>query len=361
MLLLVSPSVAKEIRDTIYTTDGDRIILTYDLTQSSNQVSIQFIDQQKKLGILNAGKYKEKELSKIAVMFFDRTGNYGNEINITGMTPEAFMVPSGAKYKSSQEGFYLIQSNPKLSFTVDSEVQLTIPIYLAHKPKKGKYTLFSKSRDLKITLLPKNHSSVKSGSSSQLTITSTNDLEDDNSDLIKVVESVNLAKRLIEETSRLPFSSEVEDELLFLRQKKHEISSSDLVSDISDVIRLYESKKAMLEQNAESLSREEELKSQRELEAKNDSIANAQQLAEQKEKKRSLWMILGGILLAILAFVGNQVFQELRDRRNQRNIMKMQQSIEANAKSEVKRQTRKAIHKQVKDIKINGKTKNLSI
>jgi hypothetical protein len=97
------------------------------------------------------------------------------------------------------------------------------------------------------------------------------------------------------------------------------------------------------------------------LEAKNDSIATAQQLAEQKEKKRSLWMILGGILLAILAFVGNQVFQELRDRRNQRNIMKMQQSIEADAKYEVKRQTRKAIHQQVKKIKINGKSKNLSI
>ena len=112
---------------------------------------------------------------------------------------------------------------------------------------------------------------------------------------------------------------------------------------------------------------------------RNDSIANAQQIASEKEKKRNLWMIIGGIILAILAFIGNQIFQGIRNKKNQMRMMDMQQNIADKAEAEAKRQARNAIRTQqnrieagakrkVSDavrskgnIKINGKSKKASI
>ena len=102
-------------------------------------------------------------------------------------------------------------------------------------------------------------------------------------------------------------------------------------------------------------------------------------IAAEKEKKRNLWMIIGGIVLAILAFIGNQVFQGIRNKRNQMRMMNMQQNIADKAEAEAKRQARNAIRTQrnrieagakrkVSDavrskstIKINGKSKKASI
>ena len=43
-------AVGRIKKDTIYTSDGDRIILTYDVANTANQATIKFIGQQKKLG-----------------------------------------------------------------------------------------------------------------------------------------------------------------------------------------------------------------------------------------------------------------------------------------------------------------------
>lgn len=95
-------------RDTIYTTDGDRIILTYEITNAANQTTIRFTGQQKKLGKLNA---KYTDLSKVAVMFFDRTGNYNSDISITNMVPEAFMIPSEVQYQNRKKDSILCKQN----------------------------------------------------------------------------------------------------------------------------------------------------------------------------------------------------------------------------------------------------------
>ena len=90
-------------------------------------------------------------------------------------------------------------------------------------------------------------------------------------------------------------------------------------------------------------------------------------------------MIIGGIVLAILAFVGNQVFQGIRNKKNQMQMMNMQQNIADKAEAEAKRQARNAIRTQRNrieagakqkvsntirnkgNIKINGKSKKASI
>lgn len=376
-------AVGRIKKDTIYTTDGDRIILTYDVANTANQATIKFIGQQKKLGRINS---KYKDLSKVAVLFFDRTGNYSGDVSFVNMVPEAFMTPSEVQFKKSTDGYYLIQAEPKLSFVVKGDAKIQIPIYLAYKTKKGKYELFSKSRDLIIPLGGKagTNRQMASIQTVQQTITSTAELETDNTVAVKVLESINLTKELLAQANELPFSDNLLDEINYLRQKRREITDDALVSEISGVMEQYESKKRMLEEKSteeqKAQQQAEELKAQQEVQAikaQNDSIANAQQIAAEKEKKRNLWMIIGGIVLAILAFIGNQVFQGIRNKRNQMRMMNMQQNIAD--KAEAKRQARNAIRTQrnrieaganrkVSDavrskstIKINGKSKKASI
>lgn len=352
-------------KDTIYTTDGDRIILTYEIVSSANQTIIKFIGQQKKLGRINA---KYKDLSKIAVMFFDRTGDYNDGVSVTNMVPEAFMTPSGVQYQKSTDGFYLIQAEPKLVFTVTSDTEILIPIYLAYKPKKGKYELFSRSRDLKISLgSQKNTSSMRTAlQTEQQIITSTAEIEPDNTVVIKVLESINIAKDLISETTALPFSDNLQDEINYLRQKRREITDNELVSEITDVMDLYESKKRMLEEKSlaeqQAQQHEEELRAQKEaqvIKAQNDSLEAVRQAATEREKKRNLWMIIGGIVLAVFAFVGNQIFQSMRNRKNQKSMMDMQQNIADRAEAEAKRRARNSMRAQRNNV-VNGTRQKVS-
>ena len=377
---------AKTVKDTLVTTDGDRIILTYELSRSEDHYTLRFNNQQKKLGRINGDKYAD--LSKVAVMFFDRTGGFSNNVSITNMVPEAFMVPSNVNYEHSSDGFFVVQDYPTLNFTAKGSSDITIPIYLAYHPKKGKYTLFSKCKGMKIHLLASSSTTRQQGSSqiTQQTVTSTTEIESDNTVTLKVMESIKLAKELLYEADKLPFSESLQDEIRFIRVQKREITDAGLLSQIADVLQMYEDKKASLEENASAAQiaaqQEAEEKAKREAEeiqAKNDSIMSAQQEQAEKDKERNLWMIIGGVILAILAFIGNQVFQSFRNNRNQKNMMNIQQSIANQAEAEAKRRARNAIRSttnrtvnqtqsEVREavrkkttIKVNGKSKNLSI
>ena len=184
----------------------------------------------------------------------------------------------------------------------------------------------------------------------------------------------------------MPFSENLTDEINYLRQKRREVTDKALVEAIAEVMDQYEAKKRLLEEKSASELKAQEIeaeqKAQREamaIKAENDSIAAAQQKAVEKEKKRNMWMIVGGFILTILAFVGNQVFQTIRNRRNQLNMLTMQQNIANRAEAEARRRARNAIrgetNKLVNGVKqktssairkkvtidVNGKSKKASI
>lgn len=372
----------KTIKDTISTTDGDRIILTYDMSRLDNQVTVRFTKQQKKLGRINADEYKD--LDKVAVMFFDRTGNFSSKVSITNMVPEAIMVPSNVRYEVSSDGYFVIQDSPTLTFNVKDKADITIPIYLAYHPKKGKYTLFSKSKGLILHL----GSNVGGSNSSQTqtTITSTVEVEGEDPTTIKVLESIALVKNILDDTDKLPFNETLIDEINYLRQKKRDVTDSDLSKEIADALDRYEAKKASLEDKAtaDQLAAQQaaELKAKQEadeLKAQNDSIAAAQEEKAEQEKKKNLWMMIGAGILAVLGFIGNQILKNFQNKKNQKNLMEMQQNMAKKAEEEAKKRAESAIRnatnktvggakRKVSDevrkastIKINGKSKNLSI
>lgn len=369
--------------DTIYTDTRDRIILTYEVSVTANQATITFDGVKKKLGYANE-KYKD-DLPKVVVMFFDRVGNYGHA-SINGMVPETITIPSDVGYQRSQDGFFMLtteQAGPKLSFSVKADTEITIPMYLAYKPKKGKYNLFAKSRGLRIPL-GRQKESVRTAPTMQTvqhTFTSTSEMEPDNTVTTKVLESIKLAKNLISETTEIPFSENLLDEIRFLREKRREVTDEDLVSRITEVMDEFEEKRQWLEEKQaaeqEARQQEDELRAKAEA-ARNDSIDTAQRMdAEQKREKRNLWMIIGGAIFAVLAFAGNQVLQSVRNRKNQMRMLDMQQNIANRAEAEAKRRARNAIRSQKnrlvneakqktenairKTINVNGKSKKPSI
>lgn len=382
---------AEVVKVTLTTAEGDNVVVGYDVSRLGNQVKVRFTSQKIVLGKASRGKYKNA--SKVVVMFFDRTGNYERGISISNMVPDAFMVPSNASYKPSSNGFYLVQDSPELCFVVkeNEATSLSVPIYLAYRPRRDRYYVFGKCTSLDIPLVVSEHIDSQRGaeqvSQSVSELPAGVGVED--ADVVapaKVRESIRLAEALIADTKKLPFSETLMDEIQYLRQTKREIADVELLTKISGVLGEYEDKKLLLEERAaaaeQAAIREAEMKAQDEaaaLKAQNEAIAAEQQAKAEREEKRKTTMIVVGAILAVIAFIAKQVIQYLRDAKSQKKLEDMQHSMASQAEAEAKKRAKdttqgklsqiaqkpvgKAKHPLHKDttIKINGKTKKLSI
>lgn len=346
--------------DTLYSTKNDRLIITYDVAYSNGRVTIRFADVKKKLGTTYSDKYKK--LNEVAVVFFDRTGNY-DDLKFSGITVNAFMVPSEANYSRSSDGYFLLNDTPVINFDVRSGdvSDLSIPIYLAHYEGKRKYEVFIQCGNLVIPL-KENQRSTTTTMTSQVTVTSTEEIESGLSEEDEAQIRINRVADLLKEQRKLPFSEELTHEVSMLRELRYKITDRNLSNKIAEALSDYDTKKQELEAKAEADAQKAqevaalEAKLEKEqAQARQDSInAVAEQKAEQQQK-RNLWMIIGGVALAILGFVGNQVLQHFRNLKNQKNIMQMQQSMAKKAQEEAKRRTESLIKSQsqkvVNDVK----------
>ena len=96
-----------------------------------------------------------------------------------------------------------------------------------------------------------------------------------------------------------------------------------------------------------------------------------------EQEKRNIWLIASGVGAVILCFAGNQVFQHVRNVRNQRNMMEMSQSLARQAESDAMRRARsyarckarQTVNKTIQKgkqatsqkVKLRGKKGNFSI
>lgn len=353
---------SKEYKDTLWTTDNDRIILTYDLRYNNDGVDIRFLDVKKKLGRINAKRYKK--LEDVEVVFFDRTGVY-EDMTFTNITPKAFMVPSNLKYSKSDIGYFSLQERPILTFKIigNEESVISIPLYLAYYEGKGERKLFSVCKKFYITLKGNNSSkSVIEKSAIQESITSTIELEADNELSADVLEQIKIVNTLLDAQTRLPFSETFNYEMMHLRDLDKKVKDRQLSIKIKECLISCEIKRQELEDKelAETKNKQAEmerlarLKQERE-QVRQDSIAAAQQKQAEAEKKRNIWMIIGGVILAALCFIGNQVFQHFRNIRNQRNMMEMQQDIANRAENEAKRYAQNYARRKTNEVVNNAR------
>lgn len=356
-LLLCSGIWAKEVTDTLESTKRDRVIVTYDITQNNEQVTVKFTDVKKRLGRTFKDKYKK--LNEVVVLFFDRMGNYEDETEFSGITPESFMVPSGVSYKISRDGYFLLNDTQKLTLELKSaeSEELKIPIYLAHYEGKHRYKVFSSCGDLIIKLSKHKQAANPSNPTTQLTTQTITTQEEVDGALSEADEANILIKvvyDLLDDQEGEEFSGELQQAISKLRVIGHSTSDPSLSSRIGDVLTDCKQKEKELKANASAVAdaaaKEAELqakKAQEEAQARQDSIAAAAQQKAEEDRKQNLWLIIGGVVLAILAFVGNQTFQHFRNVKNQKSIMDMQQNVVKRAEDEAKRRARNMAQSQI--------------
>ncbi len=177
-------------------------------------------------------------------------------------------------------------------------------------------------------------------------ITSTQELEADNSDITGILGSISLVERLLATETELPFSQALQMEIHSLNTMKSRVSDREMVERINEVLLKYDSKEkelkaagaaaASMSQAEEKALREQE-KQEEEQRRKEAEEASRQQ--EEKQQKRTVWMIVAGAVVAVLGFVGNGVFRHFRDKNQQKSIMEMQQSLTRQAEHEARRRS----------------------
>lgn len=346
LFLLLAWSVdvsAKEIKDTLFSAQGDRIIVSYNQTLSGDQLGIRFSNVQKKLSEGNLKKYKK--LDEVAVVIFDRTGNY-RDVKFDGMATSAFMVPSDVHYNSSSDGYYLLKDNPSLQFSVASDKsELSIPLYLAHYEGKRHYKVFAQCGVLKIKA--KATSKASGGSSSASSgqgaasqgqqgevVISTEELVDEGvSPVDEAMIRVNSLRQMLEKATKVPFAEELTHEASMLRELRFKVTDEAVTKQINDVLAAYDDKKQQLEQESEAgqqAAAAQAAQAAQQAQARQDSIQAAQAKEASKDKKNMMWLIggLGGLFALFMG--GKQVLQSIKNNKMQKMQQQMQQQMMRN-------------------------------
>lgn len=360
LFFLVTPGslFGKEVRDTLKTRTGDRIIIPYEYILSGEELTVRFKPALKRLGAENARRYKK--LEELTVVLFDRKGAYEDAAFSGDLTPEAFMVPASLSYSMSREGYYLLHDSPSMSFRLKEgarDVDIAIPAYLAHHVKKGRYKLIARCGDLTIKVkAPSSRPSAQPAPAREAVATSTVEVEADNGDMTRVLDCIaNINSRLPQE-DRLPMSESLEGDVRLLREWKYTVTDPNLKDKVSETLDAYELKKRQLE-DAEAAriraeqrrAEEEQLRAQEEMKEQQEAEAARQQEEAEKNRKKNIWTIIGGVVLAAGAFVGNQALQNLRNKKNQLNMMEMQQTLQKNAE-DAARQAENAAKRKVQGL-----------
>jgi hypothetical protein len=259
----------------------------------------------------------------------------------------------------SREGYYLLHDSPTLSFVLRGDaddLELSIPAYLAQHVKKGRYKLISRCGAIRVKVKkPAVSTASPTGASATLeTVTSTVEIEADNGDVTRVLDCIaNINARLPYE-DRLPMSESLEGDVRLLREWKYSVSDRNLKDRVTQTLDAYELKKRQLEDAAAAQQRAEQRKieedqrrAEEELKAQTEAEEAKRQEEAEKTRKKNIWMVIGGIIAAAGAFVGNQLLQTSRNRKNQKDMMEMQQSLVKKAEDDAKRRASSIARSQV--------------
>lgn len=366
LLLMVScmTGMARQVTDTIYSSQNDSVFVTYDVVEKDGKIEIRFIKVRKKLCRENGNKYGD-DLSYVKVLCFDREYDFKDIVIKGHLSPKLFMIPEReCVYTPSEDGYFVIDDKPVLHFGghPTKPTTLSIPMFLAHykerKIKKSRpYELFAQCSNLKIELGQNQEKSQPIESKTQVDavreVVSEQTIEmeeevsafsdNENNALygaLYVIEQLSSNKQLNYES----LSQEVEN----LRKLKHQIQSEEVVEKVEMALQAYENhmdrlakEKRIQDSINEVKLQQEQLKEKEEAEQK-----------EAQERRQKMLMIIGGVLLAILLFVGKQVMQGIQAKKNQANMAKAQEEAMKKAQ-EMARQQQQQLQQQA-----NGEIQN---
>ena len=380
---------AKEVTDTLYSAKKDRIIVTYSIIRQGNKVDVQFKSVRKLLGSNHRDKY-EDETDKIHTLFFDWIG-VRKDMKFTGETPSVISLPAKVSYKKSSDGYFVIEQRPSLSFDLEASgaKSFTIPLYLAHYEGKQHYKILCSCGNLKVNIpqaasplqSAKPETSIQSQQIGFDVLENEEEISEFDDQALNLINSIN---KSLPYQDTLPMESTLERKIENLVDLQAKIKNENIIRKIDEVIEAYNDKKKELERIiAESNKQKSDDNAFTNCNTKEDferyvkqypngshveeakaKVSELEAQAKEEEdnkKKRNIWMIIGGVLLAILLFVGNQVMQSFRNIRTQRSMMKMQQDATNRAKAQAKNNVERAINKQTNKVRSQVREKSKTI
>lgn len=409
LVILSEVLSAKEFTGLLRSSANDKVTIKYNVTMRDGEAIISISRIVKQLGLEHNEKYKKPV--NVKALFFERNGGFQNDQFNSGFGIDVLTINSDElDYIPSEEGYVWIEKQTELRLILKAqEATLSLPIYLVYYKKKHTYDVISYCGTLDIPLSQSSHnnsSNVVSTTSDRVrTITREEIIEEEGE-----MSSNDLAQELIEKISLIMEQGDgqslpdyFETYTSELRRIEMKITDSRLKRQINDILDRAEDKKKEVEQIAsiasqqaaadaniadmeidarqnlgyvkERLSNKDKLSESDLVELK--GIANElrrmshgvndKELAEQMvkaadecdaemkkvedaKKKRTVWMVIGGILLAIFMFVGNQAFQYFRNLRNQKGIADMQDKIVRQAENEARRRAQNTIKSRVNKV-----------
>lgn len=369
LILTTFSAMAKEVRDTLYTRQGDKVILNYNISSDGDKISI-LMSKSRIIPTETLWKTCKGDLDKLKVVTFDKVGDYG-KVKWSGLTPSAFMVPSGLSYDRSYDGYYIFGESAPIVFqnSGNASKEIRLPIYVALYEKKQSYKIIEPcTQPLSISLnsnTSRNVRLVQTGSEiERIAVHSSEEIEADNDEVTKALNSIRMIRQLLGNETELPFSQTLIMEVSNLRTIQDRVKDPEVLSKINDVFLEFDAKEKELrgaekEALLSAQAQEQALIAQQkaEEEAKAKEAEEKERVREEKQHKRSFWMIVGGVILAILGFIGNAIFKHFRDIRNQKSIMDMQESLARQAQHEAGRRTREIVRNQAHQAVNKGKNK----
>lgn len=352
--------------DTILTSYGDKVILSYNVTNDGNRTSVQIAKPR----IIPSDRLRslcKQDLKRLKVVMFDKIGNYG-DVKWSGGEPRAFRVPADLSCSQSVDGFYIAGENFTLTFDrrTAERTKIELPLYIAYYEKRKSYKICEAIGEPLTVWIggssTKQSRSAQAGTSTErVAVQTTVDVEGDNADLVQVASSINTIRRLLATQTEVPFTESLRAEMNSLRELKAKVRDRDILAKIDDVIMEADAKERELKaaQKAAEIRTQAALVAQQKQdeETQQKEAQEQEQLREEKQQKRTIWMIVGGIILAVLAFIGNAVFKHFSDLRNQKSIMQMQESLTRQAEHEAARRSREIVRNKTHQMANKGRNK----
>lgn len=394
----------KEVRDTIKSSSKDLVYVEYNIRESNGKVTISFSEVRKRLGLDHQSKY---DLKKVCVLYFDKGGGYKDKFTGNITTHPLYVSSDKFRYHFSDEGYVRLEDGAEIQLDLLAEsATLSLPVCLANYEGKHRYKVFAQCGNLDIVLKKKKKqeaSVVRTQESVQREIPVTEQVEVD-TDMPPAQEAEllieNLGERLRQGLLSLSELESMSRNIDKLRDLEITIPDKALQGKIRGILQDYDSQcqaaKQQQEQEektemavAQQQEKEQQIKEKlayvRErldsidklsdndlVDLKNASIElrreahgiDNSELAQQMKdtaakcdaelkkiedgkKKRNILLIVLGILLGILLFVGNQLMQHFRNLRNMKSMEDAQNKIAKRAEDEAKRRAHAAIRSKI--------------
>lgn len=404
----VSVAFAEEVTETLYSDDGDKVTVRYDITCRNEILYLTFSDVKNHLGNVNGNKYRESE--KVKVVYFDKNGGFVGDKFLSDIETDAVAVASDEiEYRWSEKGFVWIDNELELQLKLlVPKATLSIPIYLAYSKKPHTHNVFAYCGVLDIPLAePRSVGSYTSTTvNEKVTMSSAAEELEQQTELtddelaLRIVDKIN---ELLEYSSDIALPEGLDAYVSQLRQLELTISEQNVKRQVARTLREVEDKKEEVARVTSDMKRVEEedaarkaveTEAQQNLKYLNERLDNIEKLTENDiaelkttanelrrqshavendelarqmrkvadrcddevkkiddaKKKRNIWMVIGGVILSVLMAVGNHTLQHLRNMRNQKGIEDMQDKIVRRAEYEAKRRAQNLVRSKVNKV-----------